>query len=71
MVDFRELAVFQTGLKFRRLGAMHDRDACLMANHGLVAGGATLARAMKVAQEIESLCEGYLKALAKKFGEEV
>jgi L-fuculose-phosphate aldolase len=45
-------------------GAMHDRDACLMANHGLVAAGATLSRAMKVAQEIESLCEVYLKALA-------
>jgi L-fuculose-phosphate aldolase len=44
--------------------AMHERDACLMANHGLVAAGATLAQAMKVAQEIESLCEVYLKALA-------
>ena len=41
-----------------------DRDACLMANHGLVAAGPTLARAMKVAQEIESLCETYLLALA-------
>ncbi len=45
-------------------GAFVDRDACLMANHGLVAGGATLAKAMKVVQEIESLCEVYLKALA-------
>ena len=44
--------------------AMQERDACLMSNHGLVAAGATLARAMKVAQEIESLCEVYLKALA-------
>jgi L-fuculose-phosphate aldolase len=44
--------------------ALADRDACLMAHHGLVAAGATLARAMKVAQEIESLCEVYLKALA-------
>lgn len=44
--------------------AMRERDACLMSNHGLVAAGATLARAMKVAQEIESLCEVYLKALA-------
>lgn len=44
--------------------AFADRDACLMANHGLVAAGASLARAMKVAQEIESLCEVYLKALA-------
>ena len=45
-------------------GAMQDRDACLMANHGLVAAGATLAQAMKVVQEVESLCEVYLKALA-------
>ncbi len=44
--------------------AFAERDACLMANHGLVAGGDTLARAMKLLQEIESLCEVYLKALA-------
>jgi L-fuculose-phosphate aldolase len=44
--------------------AFAERDACLMANHGLVAAGPTLARAMKVAQEVESLCEVYLKALA-------
>ena len=44
--------------------ALQARDACLLANHGLVAAGPTLARAMKVAQEIESLCETYLKALA-------
>jgi len=44
--------------------AMLDRDACLMANHGLVAAGPTLERAMKVAQEIESLCGVYLQALA-------
>jgi L-fuculose-phosphate aldolase len=44
--------------------AFADRDACLMANHGLVAAGATLPRALKVVQEVESLCEVYLKALA-------
>ncbi len=44
--------------------AMRDRNACLMANHGLVAAGETLAQAVKVALEIESLCEVYLKALA-------
>jgi L-fuculose-phosphate aldolase len=44
--------------------AMRERDACLLAHHGLVAAGPTLARAMKVALEIESLCEVYLKALA-------
>jgi L-fuculose-phosphate aldolase len=44
--------------------ALADRDACLLAHHGLVAAGATLARAMKVALEVEALCEVYLKALA-------
>ena len=44
--------------------ALRNRDACLLANHGLVAVGATLAQAMKVVLEIESLCEVYLKALA-------
>ncbi len=44
--------------------AFSDRHACLMANHGLVAGGTSLAHAMKVACEIESLCETYLMALA-------
>jgi L-fuculose-phosphate aldolase len=44
--------------------AMADRLACLMAHHGLVAAGATLSQAMKIAIEIESLCEVYLKLLA-------
>jgi len=44
--------------------AMRDRRACLLAHHGLVAGGSSLAQAMKVAIEIEALCEIYLKALA-------
>jgi len=44
--------------------ALSDRNACLLAHHGLVAAGATLAQAMKIAIEIESLCEVYLKTLA-------
>jgi L-fuculose-phosphate aldolase len=44
--------------------AFRDRHACLMANHGLVAAGGDLAHALKVALEIESLCEAYLKAHA-------
>ena len=44
--------------------ALQGRDACLLANHGLVAAGASVAQAMKVVQEVESLCEVYLKALA-------
>jgi len=44
--------------------ALRERDACLLAHHGLVALGGTLAGAMKVALEVESLSEAYLKALA-------
>jgi L-fuculose-phosphate aldolase len=44
--------------------AFAQRNACLMANHGLVAGATTLAQALKVTVEVEALCEAYLKALA-------
>lgn len=44
--------------------AFVDRHACLLANHGLVAGGRSLEHALKVALEIEALCAAYLKALA-------
>lgn len=44
--------------------ALRERNACLLANHGLVAAGRSLGHAMKVALEVESLCEVYLKALA-------
>ncbi|HEU5296423.1 MAG TPA: class II aldolase/adducin family protein [Burkholderiaceae bacterium] len=44
--------------------AFGERHACLLANHGLVAGGTSIAHALKVAVEVESLCETYLAALA-------
>ena len=44
--------------------AMRGRQACLLAHHGLVAAGTSLAQAMKIAIEVEALCEVYLKALA-------
>jgi L-fuculose-phosphate aldolase len=44
--------------------AMHGRKACLLATHGLLSAGATLAEAMKITVEIESLCQTYLAALA-------
>jgi L-fuculose-phosphate aldolase len=45
-------------------GALRDRQACLLAHHGIVTAGSSLAQAMKIAIEIEALCEIYLKALA-------
>jgi L-fuculose-phosphate aldolase len=44
--------------------AFRDHRACLMANHGLVAGGASPEQALKVAVEVEALCEAWLKASA-------
>lgn len=56
---------FGTAELSRAVGAaLQDRLACLLANHGLVAAGTTLAHAMKVVQEVESLCQIYLQALA-------
>lgn len=46
------------------LQAMDDRLACLLATHGAVSAGATLRQALKVMQELESLCQSYLAALA-------
>lgn len=45
------------------LAALKDRRACLLANHGLVAVGQTLAKASSLVVEVESLCEQYWRAL--------
>lgn len=44
--------------------AMEDRQAALMANHGLIAGGPDLMRAFDVAQQIEFCAKVYVKALS-------
>ena len=41
-----------------------DRNACLLANHGVVTIGATLDRALDLAREVEVLAEGYIKVLS-------
>ena len=40
-----------------------ERDACLMANHGQIAVGASLAAALELAGEVEALAEQYCKVL--------
>lgn len=45
------------------LDALRDRTACLLANHGLIAAGADLDRAMFLAVEVEALCRQYAIAL--------
>lgn len=44
--------------------ALAARDACLLAQHGLVSAGPTMASALRVMVEIESLCQTYLLALS-------
>jgi L-fuculose-phosphate aldolase len=45
------------------LEALKDRTCCLLANHGMIATGADLARAMWLAVELETLCRQYAVAL--------
>lgn len=45
------------------LAGLAGRRACLLANHGLVAMGADLPRALKLAVEVEELAKQYLLAL--------
>lgn len=41
------------------LQALHDRKACLLANHGMIALGRDLGAALAMTVEVESLCEQY------------
>jgi L-fuculose-phosphate aldolase len=43
--------------------ALQDRTGCLLANHGMIATGASLARAMWLAVEMETLARQYILSL--------
>ena len=45
------------------VSGLTERNACLMANHGQIALGATLAEALDLAFEVEVLAEQYYKVL--------
>jgi L-fuculose-phosphate aldolase len=45
------------------LRALEERRACLLANHGMIAVGATLTEALALAVEVEALAEQYWRAL--------
>ena len=45
------------------LAALQNRKACLLANHGMITVGETLEKALYITQEVETLCEQYLRAL--------
>jgi L-fuculose-phosphate aldolase len=44
-------------------GGLTERNACLMANHGLIAVAGTLPAALELAAEVEVLAEQYCKVL--------
>jgi L-fuculose-phosphate aldolase len=46
------------------IAGLEGRRACLMGNHGLVAFGPDLARALALAVEVENLAEQYTRALS-------
>ena len=50
-------------LSAHALAALQDSRACLLANHGMIALGEDLDRALAVAVEVENLCEMYWRAL--------
>ncbi|ENO90616.1 class II aldolase/adducin family protein [Thauera linaloolentis] len=45
------------------LAALQGRNACLLANHGMVVFGRDLAHALALAIELETLCEQYWRTL--------
>jgi L-fuculose-phosphate aldolase len=58
-----EYATFGTqALSDAALAALEGRRACLLANHGLVAVGSSLERALGLAVEVEDLCAQYWRA---------
>ena len=45
------------------VAALHERSACLLANHGMVVLGLDLEHALAMAIEFETLCEQYWRTL--------
>jgi len=57
-------ATFGTeALSRNALKALAGRRACLLANHGVIAVGANLTAARRLAEEVESICEQFWRAL--------
>jgi L-fuculose-phosphate aldolase len=46
------------------LAALEGRNACLLANHGLVTAAADLSAAMRIAEEIEQVAEIFWRSLS-------
>ncbi len=58
-----DYATFGTqALSTNMIAALADRSACLLSNHGQIAFGPTLAKALWLAGEVEELCHQYFIA---------
>jgi len=58
-----EYATFGSAqLALNAVSALHGGDACLLANHGMIALGTTLAKALRLAAEVETLAAQYWHA---------
>lgn len=58
-------ATFGTGKLARHVAkGLEKRNACLMANHGMIAVGSSSQKALDLASEVEILAEQYVKLLA-------
>lgn len=63
-IECAHYATFGTkDLSEAMIAALGDRNACLLANHGQIAGGATLQKALSTAEGVEDLADQYLSAL--------
>jgi len=65
--DIRCAAYYTFGtqeLSAAALAALKERKACLLANHGVIATGADLPRAVSLAAEVENLARQYCAALS-------
>ncbi|WP_269582497.1 class II aldolase/adducin family protein [Roseibium sp. Sym1] len=63
-IECADYASFGTrALSEAMIAALGERSACLLANHGQIAGGPTLRRALSVAEGVEDLADQYLSAL--------
>ena len=64
VVRCSDFAIFGTqALSDTALRALRGRNACLLANHGAIACGPTLERAIWLASELETLARQYILAL--------
>ncbi len=59
----REVTFGTQQLSDHALCALEGRKACLLANHGMIAVGASLTAALALAVEVEALAEQYWRAL--------